>query len=90
MGREINGPLIQICTDGAQNLTKSGRGGGVTGRQNKKSLPERGQSIDGPVYAAKAHCKDHLKGQQRPSWRALPMMARSMLGTAEGEKARGT
>jgi hypothetical protein len=60
MGRGINGPLIQICTDGVQNMTKSERGAGVTGDKTKESLPERAESIDGPVYAAKAHCKDHI------------------------------
>jgi hypothetical protein len=63
MGRGINGPLIQICTEGAQNLTKSGRGGGVTMKEGTRSTPARGKSIDGLVYAAKAHCKDHFKEQ---------------------------
>ena len=40
--------LSQISPDGAQNLTKSERGGGATLYKSKNSQGKRGKSIDGP------------------------------------------
>jgi hypothetical protein len=45
------------------------------------------KALNRPVYAAKAHCKDHFEINRGPSWRALPMMARSMLETEDEKKA---
>ena len=66
MGPGINGLSMQIYTEGAQNGTKSGRADGVTKIQERKSTPECGDSIDGPVYAVESPLQE-LRAADAPS-----------------------
>jgi hypothetical protein len=61
----------------------------VTGRQNNNSLPERGESIDGPVYAAKCPLQRiTLKNNYGTGLTRAAYDGRSMLGMTEEKKAR--